>query len=270
MILKADAAQLEWRVKVWLAQDSVGMKEIDSGFDLHSDNQQVFGLPSRLIAKIFIYRMIFADAFGPKGYSGPAYAYANDTDFSVASSSVKFWENVIDRFFNKYPQVKQHSLDLIQEAIYTGGIECPSGRFFKFPQEQTKHGLDWPRTKILNYPIQGTAAEFMVMARLAFWNRLKKVNYGHDLIKLFNTVHDDIEVDVANDPELVYNICILLEDCFRDIPINFERCYKIKVNVPQAGEVKFGMSLYEKDMVKFNKETFYTDWKNYTNANRNS
>ena len=85
LLLKCDASQLEWRVKVFLAQDKVAMQEIEENLDLHTDNQKVFGLPSRLIAKIFIYRMIFADAFGPNGYDGPAYAYANDNEFSQTS-----------------------------------------------------------------------------------------------------------------------------------------------------------------------------------------
>ena len=79
-----------------MAQDEVGIKEIVANEDLHTDNQKFFGLPSRLIAKIYIYRQIFADSFGDQGYRGPAYAYANDPDFMSVSKSVKYWEAVTD------------------------------------------------------------------------------------------------------------------------------------------------------------------------------
>jgi len=56
MYVVVDAMQLEWRLAVEFSQDPVGIQEILDGGDLHSDNQQKFGLPSRLIAKIFLFR----------------------------------------------------------------------------------------------------------------------------------------------------------------------------------------------------------------------
>jgi hypothetical protein len=266
MLLKADAAQLEWRVKVYQSQDRVGMQEIIDLLDLHTDNQKVFGLPSRLIAKIFIYRMIFADAFGEKGYRGPAYAYANDADFMKTSTSVKFWESVLENFFGKYEGVLQNSVGLIREATSTGKIVIPSGRFYTFEQRATFKGMDWPRSDILNYPTQGLSADFMAMARKAAFDLVEKLGYGERAL-FINTVHDDIEMDVDNDPEIVYNISIALEKAFDMIPWMFERQYGVKVNVPMAGEVKFGFSLHEDGMSKFKQETFNETWNKTINAN---
>jgi DNA polymerase I-like protein with 3'-5' exonuclease and polymerase domains len=260
LILKADAAQLEWRVKAFLSQDPIAIKEIAEDLDLHTDNQQKFGLPSRLIAKIFLYRMIFADAFSEMGYSRPAYAYANDPEFSAVSTSTKFWEKVIDRFFAKYAKVREHSLNLIRTAISEGQITTPSGRFYKYAQRPNKRGQpDWPRTEILNHIVQGLAADFMMECRAIASHRLKRLNYGHRAL-LINTVHDDIEMDVDNDPELVYNICIMLKKCFQDIPKAFEKHFGVVVNVPMDGEVKFGWSLYEPLMMKFKPNSFEKDW----------
>lgn len=265
MLLKVDAAQLEWRAKVFLAQDQVGMREIAGGEDLHTDNQKTFGLPSRLIAKIFIYRMIFADAFGEKGYAGPAYAYANDPDFQVASKSVKFWEEVVERFFKKYEGCYAHSVALIKEATNSGRIVVPSGRFFPFgPVLKWNGEYDWPRTKILNYPVQGFSADLVQIARITLWQRLQQIPEFHQgKILIVNTVHDDIELDVDNDPKLIYNISILLEECFRDIPKEFEKRYGSAINVPMAGEVKFGVNLNEEHMKKFKKDSFEQDYKDY-------
>ena len=57
MLFNVDAKHLDWTTAIFLSQDEVGMKEIWEGFDLHTDNQKVFGLPSRLIAKKFLFRI---------------------------------------------------------------------------------------------------------------------------------------------------------------------------------------------------------------------
>lgn len=56
-LINVDAKHLDWTTAVYLSQDEVGIREIKEGFDLHTDNQKVFGLPSRLIAKIFLFRI---------------------------------------------------------------------------------------------------------------------------------------------------------------------------------------------------------------------
>lgn len=261
MILKADAAQLEWRVKAYLAQDQVAIREILNGEDLHTDNQKAFGLPERVIAKIFVYRMIFADAFGEQGYKKPAWSYANDPDFMKTSTSKKYWERVVGAFFDKYQGMHTHSIELIREAVSTGQIVSPSGRIYKYrPVPLRRGGFDWPRTTILNYIVQGFSADIMILCRKIMWKRVNDLGYG-DKCLFINTVHDDVELDCVNDPEIVFTLCKTMESSFRDIPKLFEKDYGTVLNVPMAGECKFGMSLYEKDMSKFNSLSFQEDWK---------
>jgi DNA polymerase I-like protein with 3'-5' exonuclease and polymerase domains len=261
LLLKCDASALEWRVKVFLSQDKVGMKEILNGEDTHANNQEEFKLPTRLISKVFVYRMIFADAFGEMGYRGPAYAYANDPDFMPVSQSPKFWEKVIERFFEKYKGIHEHSINLIREATTNGKITSPSGRFYRYSPKPNRHGTpDWPRTEILNHLIQGLSADFVQVARILLWSQLNEVyTYKHPHILLINTVHDDLELDILDKVgNLCYNICLLLEDCFKRIPERFEKMYGVPVNVPMAGESSFGMNMAQ--MVKFNRESFKKDF----------
>lgn len=56
MFIKVDAQQLEWRVALELSRDWVGINEIIDKEDVHSKNQVAFELPSRLIAKIYLFR----------------------------------------------------------------------------------------------------------------------------------------------------------------------------------------------------------------------
>src|SRR3990167_343563 len=262
MLLKADAAQLEWRTKVFLAQDPIAIREILQDEDLHSDNQKFFKLPTRVMAKVFLFRMIFIDAFGENGYRSAAYSYANDPDFNHVSGAMVYWERVIERFFDKYSGIHRHSVDSIRQAVETGRLINPSGRWYPFAQHQRKDGSwDWPRSNILNYPVQGLAADFMTLARKIAWRNIRSAAWWDpERILFVSTVHDDLELDVDNDPELCYNISIELEKCFGLVSEEFERTYGTKVNVPLAGEVKMGWTLDETDMVKFNSKEFDKVW----------
>ena len=262
MLIKCDAKGLEWRVKVLLAQDEVAIKEIkDPTLDVHAVNQHTFGLPKtevgRVTAKVFLYRMIFADAFGPKGYEGPAYAYANDPEFQNTSNSIGFWKEVVGRFFDKYTGIREHSVELIREACNTGRILSPSGREYNYiPYTRYDGEPDWPRTQILNHIVQGLSADLMLLIRKAIW---EVWDFSPNQL-LNNTVHDDVEADVINDPGTIFKCACLMEDSFNRLPKLAKRWYGMDLNVPFAGEVKYGMTLFEDDMIKFNRNTFEKDF----------
>ena len=61
-IVNADAKSLEWISYLFLSQDKVGIQEwldfcADPKLnDIHTKNQNDLNLPSRLIAKIFLFR----------------------------------------------------------------------------------------------------------------------------------------------------------------------------------------------------------------------
>ncbi len=96
MLLQADAKQLEWVGATYFSQDQTALKEIWNEVDQHSDNQKRFGLPSRLVAKTFVFRLI---------YGGSAYSYANDPDFKDIGGET-FWQGIIDEFYKKYSGLK--------------------------------------------------------------------------------------------------------------------------------------------------------------------
>jgi DNA polymerase I-like protein with 3'-5' exonuclease and polymerase domains len=237
MILKVDGKAIEWRVALDLSGDKVGIQEILDGVDQHEDNRKRFNLPSRLIAKTFLFRLL---------YGGSAYAYANDSSFASVSGRVSFWQNVIDETYTKYRGLAKWHEDLIREVSTTGKLRVPTGREYVYSRVKNYKGeLEWPRTTILNYPVQGYAADLVQIARVSAWRRLR------DKAVFFNTVHDDIELDVVNNPELCYNISIELEKVFEDVPSNMKRIYGYDMKVPMSGEVSFGHNL--KDMIEFDR-----------------
>lgn len=246
MILKCDASSIEWRSYLEWSRDPVGIQEIKQHLDIHSNNQSAFKLPTRLIAKVFLFRWI---------YRGSAYAFANDPDFTHASTSDKFWQKVIDAANEKYHVLHKFQDELIRKAQDGEIIAVPSGREFQFSMKKNKKGeFYWNIRDIVNWPNQGFAADLMVIARISLFNRLRKFKeWEEKKIKLFNTVHDDIEVDVENKldtgGELCYNVCSTMENVFSDVPSNFQKLYKSEFLVPLTGEVSFGPNLL--DLTKF-------------------
>lgn len=233
MLIECDAAQLEWRCAMFLSQDKTGIQEVLEDVDFHSHNQKLHKFPEgkdgRDLAKTFIFRAI---------YKGPAYAYANDPRFMEVSTSEKYWQGVIDATYEKYSGLAQWHAEIIQQVNATGRLCNPTGRVYQFESQGHK---GYAERDIVNHPVQGLGAEFMAVARVTALNRYPKFELK-DRMLFVNTVHDSIVVDadVQEGSKELEKVCIFLEDCFSDIPRNFERLYGVKVNVPLAGECKYG------------------------------
>ena len=86
-------------------------------------------------------------------YGGSAFSYANDPDFTGVSTSVKFWERVIEQYYTKYKGMKQWHIDIVNAVKKDGYLYIPSGRYYPF-QPTYKYGdWKWPVTQIKNYPV---------------------------------------------------------------------------------------------------------------------
>ena len=226
MLLQADAKQLEWVGAAYLSQDNLAIEEIWNGTDMHSDNQTRFGLPSRLIAKTFVFRLI---------YGGSAYSYANDPNFREIGNET-YWQSIIDQFYNKYTKLKEWHDEIVFRAKRDRKLTMPTGRVYYYEPEVTSYGVKHPRTKILNYPVQGLGADLMSIARVSLRNRL----LDKEGVKLINTVHDSIILDF--DPKVWDNNSIvkIVEKCFNDVPDNFKRLFGHNFNLPMRVECEIG------------------------------
>lgn len=248
MIIHSDAAQLEWRSYLEMSQDTVGIEELINKVDVHTNNQKRFSLPSRLVSKTFLFRWI---------YRGSAYAYSVDNDFIQTSSDVAFWQSVIDAANEKYNILYKFQNQIIERAKRHEIISIPSGREYKFEMDKKKlrNGEEeyyWNVNKITNYINQGFGADIMMMVRIILRLRLEKLNIDPSKYFLMNTVHDSIDVDVDNDPELLYTICIETEKAYEKVPSFFSKFYKKPFVTPIVGEVSFGIN--QKDLIPFKKE----------------
>lgn len=235
MLIQCDASQLEWRTALELSKDWVGINEILGGEDTHAKNQAAFGLPSRLIAKIFLFRTIFR---------GSGWSFANDPDFMHVSTSPNFWDDMNEKFYNKYDSLnKTHHR--WKDIVMSGKpIVGPLGREWHIPIHRDFRGeLKIPWTTLSNYPIQGTGADIMMLVRLSAHKRMQKANIKADLI---STVHDSCVWDTTE--EFLLPIKKICDDVFADLPKNIERLFGYKWDTPMACESKYGPNM--KDMTK--------------------
>ena len=226
MLLQADASQLEIRVAAYLSQDSVLIEEILNNTDLHTDNQLKFGLPTRLIAKVLNFRIL---------YGGNEFSFANDPDFTSISKSKAYWKDVVDAYYDKYKGIAAWHTKIIREVIETNKLVAPTGREYYFQ----KFGGQYKATQIKNYAVQGTGADLMALARVSAHNRLKALGYG-DKCVLVNTVHDSIILDYDDKVCDTQVLVDMFHSVFVDLPLNFEKIFKSPFNVPMSAECQIG------------------------------
>jgi DNA polymerase I-like protein with 3'-5' exonuclease and polymerase domains len=206
------------------------------GFDKVTANAEV----ARTVAKGFVFQLL---------YGGSAYGYTMKPQFNFISEDQDYWQGIIDEFYNKYTRLADWHGELVRIAENTGKLVMPTGREYKFQPYQNRYGdWRWPRTKILNYPVQGLGQDVMAIARVVAFKRLS----NNKNILFVNSVHDSIILDLPAD--LCYNTCLTLEKVFTDIPINFRRQFGVEFNLPMRCEIKYGQDWG--NMTKFKEEDF--------------
>jgi hypothetical protein len=124
---------------------------------------------------------------------------------------------------------------LSREVAAGRPIISPTGRHWKIlPLPDGK--LPW--TVFTNYPVQGTGADIMKVARISLWNRMRALGTRGRLI---STVHDDLKADVPDsEVDLVAKTAIQV---FDDLPKNFKKLFNIDLPIPFPGEVSVGPNL---------------------------
>lgn len=242
MIVQCDASQLEWRVLVELSKDRVALDEIIGGQDTHSLNQVAFGLPSRLIAKIYLFRTI---------YRGSGYAFSIDPAFTHVSSDPAFWDGIGEKFYGKYRDIDTTHKLWADKVMRGETLVGPSGREWSIDIKRDRWGnLKCPWTTLTNYPVQGTGADVMMIARISFFRRLKASGVPALLV---STVHDSIVVDVED--KYVPIVIQMMYEVFDDLVKNINLIFKCDWTTPLTCECKMGPNF--KDQRKVDRNANY-------------
>lgn len=232
MIVNLDVKSLEIVVAGWLSKDKVLIEELNRKVDIHSVNQEAFKLPDRVIAKILVFRIL---------YGGNEYSFVHDPDFACVSTSLKYWKKVIDRFYEKYSGIAQWHANIIREVGRTGTLTTPLGRSYTW--DLHKYGsYKIPETEVKNYPVQGTGADLVAMARCSLRRRWKNIDG-----LLISTVHDSIVADVKD--HHVSRVVDLFDAVFKDLPTNVSRIFNVEFDLETRVEIQIGKDMYNLEEV---------------------
>jgi DNA polymerase I-like protein with 3'-5' exonuclease and polymerase domains len=226
-IMEGDYAQLEFRCAVFQAQDEVGMREIDEGFDVHSYTAECMttaGEPTeRQEAKAHTFKPLYG------GTTGTPAQVTYYESFTAKYKGIAAWQDV-----------------LCDTALKTKIITLPSGREYRFDARRNSNGSISPRTKIVNYPVQGFATGDIVQLAMVMLSRAMRAAKVKSL--LINQVHDSIVADVYPGEEDV--MAPLMNSVMSGIIATMKSYWGVDFNVPLTVEIKGGKDWLNTSVIK--------------------
>jgi DNA polymerase-1 len=189
VFLAADYSQIELRVLAHLAEDPGLIGTFLEGGDIHEETSvRVFGANASLFrdemrrrAKIINFSVI---------YGTSAFSLAKELGTSNAEA-----QDFIDRYFDKYPKVREYQDRTVDGARERGFVETVFGRIRQVPELRQKDKViqQAGRRIALNTPIQGSAADIIKKAMLLIWEALDKERLR---TKMILQVHDELVFEV--------------------------------------------------------------------------
>jgi DNA polymerase I len=214
-IVSADYSQIELRIMAHLSKDEGMLKAFANDEDIHrATAAEVFGVEKdhvdseqRRFAKVINFGLI---------YGMSAFGLAQNLNIERSAA-----QNYIERYFTRYPGVRQYMDDTRELAKQKGYVETYFGRRLWVPEINSPNGTRRAGAEraAINAPMQGTAADLIKLAMIAVQNWLVS---EHLQSKLIMQVHDELVLEVPDGelelvkqklPELMQNVAKL------DVPL---------------------------------------------------
>ncbi|MEO8417533.1 MAG: DNA polymerase I [Methylophilaceae bacterium] len=218
IILSADYSQIELRIMAHLSQDAGLLKAFAAGEDIHrATAAEIFGCAreavsseQRRYAKVINFGLIYGmSAFGLASQLG--------VDRAAAQS-------YIERYFARYPGVRDYMQNTRETAKQQGYVETHFGRRLWVPEINSQNGQrrQGAERAAINAPMQGTAADLIKLAMIAVHGWLADQKLGTRMIM---QVHDELVLEVPeNELALIKeNLPRLMGDVAKlDVPLLVE------------------------------------------------
>ena len=190
-LLSADYSQIELRIMASLSQDKSMIESFNKGMDIHSITaSKVYKVPLNLVdrkmrsnAKAVNFGIIYG--ISPFGLS---------QNLGISRTEAK---NIIDQYFEEFPQVKKYMESIINKAREFKFVETLMGRRRYLPEINSRNSVvrSVAERNAINAPIQGAAADIIKKAMIEISNEMKKNNMNS---KMLLQVHDELIFDVYN------------------------------------------------------------------------
>jgi len=189
LFLGADYSQIELRVLAHMSEDPGLIETFVNDRDVHAETaKRVFGPDSGLSqdeqrrrAKIINFSII---------YGASAFSLAKELQTSTSEA-----QEFIDRYYARFPKVKEFLDRLVEDAKSCGGARTLFGRKRQVPElAQSDRGAQQAGRRIaLNMPLQGTAADLIKKAMIDVWREFRRRELRARMIL---QVHDELVFEV--------------------------------------------------------------------------
>ncbi|WP_462388093.1 DNA polymerase I [Acidovorax sp. Q11] len=191
VIASADYSQIELRIMAHLSGDHSLLHAFHAGLDVHrATAAEVFGVEvdqvtseQRRYAKVINFGLI---------YGMSSFGLAKNLGIETKAAAA-----YIDRYFQRYPCVKQYMDDTKAAAKSMGYVETVFGRRLYLPEINSPNG---PRRAgaeraAINAPMQGTAADLIKLAMVAVQ---KELDAHKPSIQMIMQVHDELVFELPD------------------------------------------------------------------------
>lgn len=226
VVMEVDGSQLEFRVAIDMGHDTVGLKEIEDGVDVHSFTAKVLDEHGDPLIRSF-------EKFKDKRQNSKQYTFKPLYGGGKGSPAV---EAYCEYFKDKYSELSQVQRNWALTTADQGWYTTPYGMTFYFPDTKVqKSGYITNTTNIYNYPVQGFATgEIIPIALIYFWHKTRNL-----ALHIFSTVHDSIVSKVHKDA--VKGVMEIAKECLTtDVYRFLDVVYNYKFVVPLGLGVKAG------------------------------
>ena len=189
LFLSADYSQIELRIMAHLSGDVNMLEAFNSGHDIHTATAaKIFKIPIEEVSTDMRRKAKTAN-FGII-YGISTFGLADR--LNIPRSEAK---ELIDGYFETYPDVKKYMDFSIQTAKENGYVETIFGRkrFLSDINSQNSIVRGFAERNAINAPIQGSAADIIKIAMVHIQNRLDKENLKS---KMTMQVHDELNFSV--------------------------------------------------------------------------
>ena len=186
--LDADYSQIELRVLAHMSGDDSMIKAFNSGEDIHTITaSQVFDVPIEEVTK-----QMRSEAKAVN--FGIVYGIS---DFGLATNigtSRKKAKEYIEKYFEKYPKIKEYMDNTKKECKERGYVETLWGRRRYVPEIKSNNFnvRQFGERVAMNAPIQGTAADIIKIAMIDIEKELEERKLES---KLLLQVHDELVIE---------------------------------------------------------------------------
>ena len=202
VIVSADYSQIELRIIAEISKDENMMEAFVNGLDIHTATAaKVYGIAldevnstQRRNAKAVNFGIIYGQS-----------AFGLSQNLGIPRKEAA---EIIENYFNTYPNIKKYMSDTMHFARENGYVETIMGRrrYLRDINSANQTVRGFAERNAINAPIQGSAADMIKIAMIRIHKDIKDQKLGS---KMTMQVHDELVFDVlVNETEIMKKIII--------------------------------------------------------------